>query len=265
MATIKFDNKLTKRTTTSADKPVLNISKIVFVTSDKDWVQRLFDSIVTIKVACIGKDKKERKTIQQPISLAAYITPYYKKPILEPNLWLPFEENFNITKNNECEHWKTTIELSNLSFRGENESLEITIMDKDHIIKRIADWKKRINNLYKETKSWINEHEDLSITIGNPTRMYEGLMQNFHLQPTEVSTADIFKGKKILLSFKPKGLWMIGANGGIDIISKAGNYILIDTADQFKTPNWQIFRATDRKNGRPFNQAELFNLINLLQ
>jgi len=95
--------------------------------------------------------------------------------------------------------------------------------------------------------------------------MYEELMQSFKIQPTEVDTADILKGKKIVLSFKPKGLWMIGANGRIDIISRVGNYILIDTADQFETPNWHIFIATDRQNGRPFNQAELFNLINLLQ
>jgi len=138
-------------------------------------------------------------------------------------------------------------------------------MDKDHIIKRIADWKKRVSNLYKETKSWIKAKPDLSITIGNPTPMYEGMMQSFQIKPTEVDTADILKGKKFVLSFKPKGLWMIGANGRIDIISRAGNYILIDTSDQFGTPNWHIFRADDRQNGRPFNQAELFNLINLLQ
>ena len=58
---------------------------------------------------------------------------------------------------------------------------------------------------------------------------------------------------------------MIGANGRIDIISRIGNFILIDTADQFQTPNWHIYTATDKKNGKPFNQTELFNLLNLLQ
>lgn len=265
MATIKFDNTTTKKTTTSADKPVLNISKIVFDTNDKNWVQRLFNSMLTIKFACIGSDKKEKKTFQQQISISSYITPYHKQAILEPNLWLTFEESFNITKDSDCDHWKTTLELSNLSFSNPNEALQILLIDKDHIVKQIVDWKKRVNNLYKESKNWLKERPDLSVTNGNPTAMYEGLMQSFQIQPTEVDTADILKGKKIVLSFKPKGLWMIGANGRIDIISRVGNYILIDTAEQFETPNWHIFLATAKQNGRPFNQAELFNLINLLQ
>lgn len=265
MATILFDNTTTKKTTTSAEKPILNISKIFFVTDDQNWVQRLSNSMLTIKFACIGSDNKESIIFQQQISISSYITPYHRQAVLEPNLWLAFEESFNITKDNECNHWKTTIELSNLYFSKPHEALQITLMDKDHIVKRIADWKNRVNNLYEESKSWIKERPDLLITIGNPAPMYEGLMQSFQIKPTEVNTADILKGKKIILSFKPNGLWMIGANGRIDIISRIGNYILIDTADQFETPNWRIFRATDRQKGRPFNRAELFNLINLLQ
>lgn len=265
MATINFDISTTKKTITLADKPLLNISKIVFVTDDKNWVQRLSNSMLTIKFVCIGSNKKERITIQKQISISSYITPYHKQAVLEPNLWLTFEESYYINKDNECDHWKTTIELSNLSFSNPNEALQITLMDKDHIVKRIIDWKKRVSNLYKESKSWIKERPDLSMTIGNPTAMYEGLMQSFQIKSTEVDTADILKGKKIMLSFKPKGLWLIGANGRVDIISRVGNYILIDIADQFEAPNWQIFRATNRQKGRPFNQAELFNLINLLQ
>lgn len=265
MAIIKFDNKSTKKTTTSAGKPILKINKVNFVTDDKNWVQRLSDSMLTIKFSCIGSDKKERKSFQQPISIGAFITPYHKQAVLEINFWLNFEESFNITKDSECDHWETTIELSNLVFNNPNESLQITLMDKDHIAKRILEWKKRVNNLYEESKNWIKERPEFSITIGNPTPMYEELMQSFQINPTEVDTADILKEKKIVLSFKPKGLWIIGANGRIDIISRIGSFILIDKADQFETPNWYIFKPTDKQNGRPFNKAELLDLINMLQ
>jgi hypothetical protein len=265
MATISLDNTITTKTTTSGDKPVLNISKIVFVTDDKNWVQRLFNSMLTIKFSCIGSDKKEKKSFQRQISISSYITPYHKQAILEPNLWLSFEEHFNNTKDSECDYWKTTIELNNLSFINPNESLQISLIDKDHILKRIEDWKKRVNNLYEDSKNWINERQELSIINGNPTPMYEELMQRFQIKPTKVDTADILKGNKIVLSLKPKGLWMIGANGRVDIISTVGNYILIDVANQFETPNWQLFKANDRQNGKPFNQTELFNLINQMQ
>lgn len=265
MATIKFDNKTLKKTTSSADKPILNISKIIFVTDDKNWVQRLSNSVLTIRFSCIGPDKKEKKTFQRQISISSYITPYHRQAVLESNLWLTFEESFNITNDSECDHWKTTIELSNLSFSNPNEALQISLMDKDYIVKRILDWKKRVNNLYKESKNWIKERPELSITLGNPTPMFEELMQSFQIKPTEVDTADILKEKKIVLSFKPKGLWMIGANGRVDIISRVGNFNLIDKADQFEKPNWHIFSPTDRQNGKPFNKAELFKLINLVQ
>lgn len=263
MANINFDKSNSKKASFSDVLPILNISKIAFVTNDNNWVNRLTNAMLTLKIACLDSDKKERKSFSQQISIGSFITPYHRKPILEPNIWLTFEENTN--NNNECIQWKTTVELSNLFFKNENECLQITLIDKDHILKRIADWKKRVNNLYKETNSWLKERKDLSFRIGNPTSMYEGLMQSFQVTPTDVNTADILKEEKIIISFKPKGLWIIGANGRIDIISRIGNYILIDTSNQFETPNWKIFRPADNTNGRPFNQAELFNLINLLK
>lgn len=256
---IKFNNNTLKKTITAVDKPILNISKIEFVTGDKNWVQRLFNTSLTIKFACIDNGQ----TFQQQILISSFISPYHKEPIFEPNLWLTFEDRFKPSMNNESKNWETTIELNNLSFL-DDESLQVSIIDREHISNRIADWKKRVENLYKEIEKWLKTEPIFSINIGNPIPMYEELMQSFQIKQTEVETADVLKGKKIVLSFKPKGLWMIGANGRLDILTRNGSYILIDTAEQFESPNWKIYSSIDRVNGKSFNEKELFNILNLL-
>lgn len=261
---IKFDHNKLKKTTTSVDKPVLHINKIILITTDKEWASRLFGASLSVKFACIDKNKKETKTSLDHLSLGTLITPYHKQPVLELNQQFSFVDKFNFTKDDECTQWKTTIELNNLSLE-KNESLEVSIIDSSHIQKRIKDWKKRVADLYKETKKWLGDVPQYNIKIGQPTPMYEELMQSFNIQPTETDTADIFKENKILISFKPKGLWMIGANGRIDIISQAGNYILVDIAEQFQEPQWHIYTATDRRTGKPFTKKELLNLISSFQ
>ena len=86
MTIIKFDNKSTYKTTTSTDKPILKINKIHFVTDDKNWVQRLSNSFLTIKLSCCISNQKEINSFQQQIFIGSYITPYHRQAVLELDL-----------------------------------------------------------------------------------------------------------------------------------------------------------------------------------
>lgn len=264
MPTINFNSNNFKSISDSNERPVININKIVFISDDKNWSRRLASASLAVKFACIVADEREGKSLLTQIAIGAQITPYHKQPVFETNLQLTYKDNLTNTDDNDCLNWRTTIELSNLVFR-ENESLQVSFIDSVHIVNRIIDWQNRINNLYTQIRQWIEENDELSVKNGSPTPMYEELMQNFKVPPTEVNTIDILKGKKFLLSFIPKGLWIIGANGRIDIISKAGSYYLIDTADQFQPPNWLIQSSNQKQNKISFTRMQLFNLINLLK
>ncbi|MEX0812939.1 MAG: hypothetical protein WD048_12040 [Chitinophagales bacterium] len=134
-------------------------------------------------------------------------------------------------------------------------------VNKAHVQRRVRDWKRRVSKLYKDIQNWLTDKPEYTLVTGQPMRMFEEPMEQFVVQPQNIDTADLFKDKQLLLTFKPKGLWVIGANGRIDIISRKGNYILIDYSEQFEKPKWHIYTTQDRKNGKPFNKTELLNIL----
>ena len=134
-------------------------------------------------------------------------------------------------------------------------------VNKVHVQRRVKDWKSRVSNLYKDIQNWLADKPEYTLVSGHPMRMFEELMEQFGVQPLDVDTADLFKDSHLLLTFKPKGLWVIGANGRVDIISRKGSYILVDYSDQFEKPKWHIYNTQDRKNSMPFNKKELLNIL----
>lgn len=132
-------------------------------------------------------------------------------------------------------------------------------VDKLQVENRVRDWKKRISDLYAAIKGWTKQTE-YSIKTGGKLTMYEELMAQFNVQPVKIETADVYKDEKIILTIKPKGLWIIGANGGIDILSTHGSYTLIDTAEQFKAPKWKLYNG-DKRDGIDFTKQSFLQLL----
>lgn len=133
-------------------------------------------------------------------------------------------------------------------------------INKPHVEKRVQDWKNRIAELYSNIAIWLNGSE-YSVKPGPKLTMHEEMMFKFGVAPTEIDTIDIYKGNNYLLSFKPVGLWMIGANGRIDLLMKNESYILIDFADRFKPPQWKLV-SNNKKIGSDFNYQIFMQLIN---
>ena len=133
------------------------------------------------------------------------------------------------------------------------------IINAEHINKRIIDWKKRISDLYSDISLWL-ENSEYTVRKGHNLIMFEELMFQFNIPATEIETLDILRGRVFVMSIKPKGLWIIGANGRIDLTSITKNVILVDTANQFEKPKWKLYEANKTK-GIEFNSEALFNLL----
>ncbi|MFN6380544.1 MAG: hypothetical protein ACK4WD_14785 [Flavobacteriales bacterium] len=140
-------------------------------------------------------------------------------------------------------------------------AMQVTMaeVNKQHVEKRVRDWKKRVASLYSEIKLWMKDSE-YSFKLGSKLTMYEELMSQFGVPATEIDTADIHKGKQFILTIKPKGLWIIGANGRIDILTTKGNYMLVDSSEQFSSPQWKLFNG-DKLNGVEFNKQTFLKLL----
>ena len=260
MRTIQFNKDELVYTVKTAEKPVLNIIRAVFTSSDPNWFQRLLSSSLTLKTVCYDKDDKVVYSSSQILVLGSYITPYHRQPVLEINYTENFQVQFTIEPDR-LSYWKTTIELSGIQF-DENETMTVSVMERSHILKRVADWKSRIDHLYSDISSWLSNKQDYSCKIGHPTLMLEDLMRTFEIPQQRVNTLDIFYKQKIVLAFKPKGLWIIGANGRIDILSGKGSFMLVDSAEQFQQPIWKLL-STDKKTKSSFNQEVFQQALSL--
>jgi outer membrane protease len=96
--------------------------------------------------------------------------------------------------------------------------------------------------------------------MGGKMVLFEELMSQFEVAPEEIDTADIIKNGKIVLTIKPKGLWIIGVNGRIDLLSANGNNMVLDTAEQFKTPKWKLY-SWDKKTSVDLTKQTFLQLL----
>lgn len=73
--------------------------------------------------------------------------------------------------------------------------------------------------------------------------MHEELMERFEIPEREQPNLSVRSPQGTEIWIKPKGLWVIGANGRVDLFSPKGVYTLADTADKFEPPHWVLHRV----------------------
>lgn len=131
-------------------------------------------------------------------------------------------------------------------------------VSKEDIENRVKDWKKRLSRLYKEIERYVNTQKELTLKNGPTVIMHEELMQKYGVGSEKLRTLDIYRNSKLFTSFKPVGLWVIGANGRIDILNAKESYILVDTSDKYSEPNWTVYSSSKKTQGTKFNPVSFF-------
>jgi hypothetical protein len=134
----------------------------------------------------------------------------------------------------------------------------------DQIETRADDWIERLNELHSLMEAWLQmpDYAHLSIVDQTPVTMSEDLMQRFGVAPRRMPTFEIRAGKQRVMRFQPKGLWVIGANGRVDLITKAAAPILVDKAEPLSRPsNWQLYYPSNRSRSVPLTQETFGDLI----
>jgi hypothetical protein len=134
-------------------------------------------------------------------------------------------------------------------------------INKEHIENRVSDWRNRIINIFSLVKDYCLNYPQIELVENKTTRMHEELMQKYNVSPVDLPVLELMKNKELLVSFKPMGLWVIGANGRIDILTKVGAYILVDVAEKEEPPNWKVYAPNKRKDGVDFDNKFIAELI----
>lgn len=132
---------------------------------------------------------------------------------------------------------------------------------KKEIQKRIDDWKKRISSLYDMIAEWAASEGKYRCERRPGIQMYEELMQKLAVRPEVLELLDMYRGKDLVATVKPIGLWIIGANGRLDILTRNGATILVDKAENFHKPRWVAYVSKNGRQARPFDKHYFIQLI----
>lgn len=127
-----------------------------------------------------------------------------------------------------------------------------TIFDKSHVSKRVKDWVSRIEALYTTIESSVAKTQNLRTDRSRAISMSEELMQKFSVPDQQLPVLDISNGRDPIVSFIPFGLWIIGANGRINVITHSGTQVLVGRGIE-ERPEWGISDVNDRTNIVPFD------------
>ena len=134
------------------------------------------------------------------------------------------------------------------------EEVTSDIVDAEHIRRRVDDWEVRLNGLYAMIGEWLPDGWEAR--RGVLVVMHEKMMQKFGVEAKRLPTLELHSRSGQLVKLVPDALWVIGANGRVDLKGDGGRYIIIDTADNFEEPRWEV-SAADRRSEREAVSREI--------
>ena len=120
-------------------------------------------------------------------------------------------------------------------------------VDAEHVRRRVEDWEARLNGLYAMIGEWLPDGWEAR--RGVSVVMHETMMQRFGVEAKRLPTLELHGRAGRVFRLTPRGLWIIGNNGRVDLKGDGSHYIVIDMADNFEEPNWEVSRD-DRRSDR---------------
>ena len=121
-------------------------------------------------------------------------------------------------------------------------------LDADHVRRRVDDWEERLNDLYATIESWLPN--GWTAGKGPPVLMHAELMREFQVAPRQLPTLELASESGEPARLEPRGLWIVGANGRVDLKRDGHHYLIVDRAENFERPDWQAVRADRRRDRR---------------
>jgi hypothetical protein len=128
-----------------------------------------------------------------------------------------------------------------------------------HIEARLRDWEHRIADLYALVGAWLPA--GWTAVSNRTTRMLEQPMREVGAPPRYLPVLDLLENGKVVTTIEPRGLWIVGMNGRLDLRRGVSRFLIADMADNFEAPRWKLSSMTDRLRQRPLDRAALLAVL----
>ena len=132
-------------------------------------------------------------------------------------------------------------------------------VDAQHIRRRVEDWERRLNGLYATIGEWLPEGWEAR--RGASVVMHEELMRKFGVAAKRIPTLELHDRAGHVVKLEPRALWIIGGNGRVDLKHGGGRYHIVDSAENFGVPDWQVARAEQRCQREAFTRDWLRRVV----
>lgn len=134
------------------------------------------------------------------------------------------------------------------------------IFERQRVIEEVEDWLSRLDDFYKGVQTWLAEKPDLRFEQTRTVTMSEELMQTFAVVDRELRILDVIRDDEVIISFVPRGLWLIGAWGRIDMITKDKTIIVV-AIKQNDYYEWRFAPLENRRQLKAFDKSALLELM----
>ncbi|MFH1035830.1 MAG: hypothetical protein V1806_15090 [Pseudomonadota bacterium] len=132
----------------------------------------------------------------------------------------------------------------------------------EDIEQRLVDWQQRLNELYSSVQSWLPSNMGYQIDTSGSVVMNEELMKRRNISAVNLPTMTITHNSERVLYFEPKGLWVIGANGRVDVFGKESTWVLVDISDRFASETkWKVTEPSDRRTMKDFDKSSFLEML----
>jgi hypothetical protein len=132
-------------------------------------------------------------------------------------------------------------------------------VDAQHIRRRVEDWERRLNGLYARIGEWLPDGWEAR--RGASVLMHEELMRKFGVAAKRLPTLELHDRAGQVVKLEPRALWIIGGNGRVDLKHHRGRYHIVDSAENFEAPDWQVARADQRCQREAFTRDWLRRVV----
>jgi len=102
------------------------------------------------------------------------------------------------------------------------------IYKRSDVVEEVEDWVRRVDSLYRNVREWLSRpRPDLECEAIRTITMSEEPMQQFAVPDRELPVLDVLRAGEVIASFVPRGLWLLGSWGRVDIITSERTLVLL--------------------------------------
>ena len=116
---------------------------------------------------------------------------------------------------------------------------------RSEVVAKVDEWSRRVAALYDEVEAWAWE-DGLTVLRDRTIPLSEELMQKYAVPDRDMPILDLLNGTTPVVTMKPDGLWLIGFNGLIDVITRHGTFWLAGIPQVPAPPVWKLIDPRDR-------------------